>query len=177
MIGSATGRGALRAAAWVAGASLAALAATGAAPARAATPHVSAPSAILVQPDTRDVVYARRAGERRPMASTTKLMTALVALERLHLSDVLTVAPYSPAPAESVAGLRAGERMTTADLLRALLLPSANDAARTLAVGVSGSRGRFVSLMNRRARQLGLKDTHYANADRARRSRPALIRP
>jgi D-alanyl-D-alanine carboxypeptidase (penicillin-binding protein 5/6) len=131
--------------------------------AHAAPPAISAPEAILVEPQTQDVVYARRANTRRPIASTTKLMTALLTLERARLTDVFTAAPYSPSPAESLMGLRAGERLTVADLLRGLLIVSANDAAVTLAVDVAGSQRRFVALMNRRARQLGLKDTHYAN--------------
>lgn len=145
---------------------LAALAICGAgsAPAAATTPPtVHAPSAILVEPATGDVVYARNARDRRPVASTTKLMTALLTLERAHLGDVLMTTPYRAAPAESVLGLRAGERMTVADLLRGLLLASANDAAATLAARIGGSRAAFVRLMNRRARELGLRDTHYAN--------------
>jgi D-alanyl-D-alanine carboxypeptidase (penicillin-binding protein 5/6) len=124
---------------------------------------VSAPEAILVEPQTQDVVFARRAGMRRPIASTTKLMTALLTLEHARLTDVFTAAPYSPSPGESLMGLRAGERLTVADLLRGLLVVSANDAAVTLAVDVAGSKRRFVALMNRRARELGLNDTHYAN--------------
>lgn len=136
--------------------------ALGAAPAGAA-PRLTAASAFLVQPDTHDVVYARHEAERRPMASTTKMMTALVALDRFDLSDRLTVAPYAAQVGESVVGLRAGERMTFADLLRALLLASANDAAATIAVDAAGSEERFVEQMNRRARALGLRDTHFAN--------------
>src|SRR6478752_6603132 len=131
--------------------------------AHAAPPAITAPEAILVEPQTQDVVYARHAGMRRPMASTTKLMTALLTLEHTHLSDVFTAAPYSPAAGESLMGLRTGERLTVADLLRGLLIVSANDAAHTLAVDVAGSQKRFVRMMNRRARELGLHDTHYAN--------------
>jgi len=132
-------------------------------PAAAAPPRISARTAFLVQPDTRDVVYARGPGRTRPMASTAKLMTALLTLEHKKLGSMVTAAPYNAAPGESVAGLRAGERLTVADLLRALLLPSANDAALTLADAVGGSESAFVAQMNRRARQLGLRDTHYAN--------------
>src|SRR5262249_33338301 len=96
-----------------------------------AAPAISAPAAILIQPSTGDIVFQRRATQHRAIASTTKLMTALLTLERRRLSDKITVAPYAAAPAESVAGLRAGEQLTTADLLRALLLASANDAAAT----------------------------------------------
>ena len=90
-------------------------------------------------------------------------MTALLSLEGLALDDVLTIPPYDAGPAESVVGLRAGERMTVRDLLRALLLPSANDAAYALAIGLSGSVESFVDEMNARAKELGLKDTSYAN--------------
>jgi D-alanyl-D-alanine carboxypeptidase (penicillin-binding protein 5/6) len=131
--------------------------------AAAAPPEVRAPAAIVVEPATGDVVFRRDARSRRPIASTTKLMTALLTLERTKLGDVLTTTPYHPAPAESVIGLRVGERMTVADLLRGLLLASANDAAATLAARVGGSREAFVRLMNRRARELGLRDTRYAN--------------
>ena len=128
-----------------------------------APPRVQAPAAIVVESSTGDVAFERNASEKRPIASTTKLMTALLALEGIALDDVLTAPGYDPAPAESVIGLRAGERMSVRDLLRALLLPSANDAAMALAVGLSGSEESFVGEMNRRARELGLRDTHYAN--------------
>jgi D-alanyl-D-alanine carboxypeptidase (penicillin-binding protein 5/6) len=130
----------------------------------AAPPAIRAPAAILVEPATGDVVFQRQARRERPIASTTKLMTALVTLDRAKLSQVLTTVPYRALPAESVIGLRGGERMTVADLLRGLLLASANDAAATLAARVGGSNRGFVALMNRRARQLGLTHTHYANA-------------
>jgi serine-type D-Ala-D-Ala carboxypeptidase (penicillin-binding protein 5/6) len=133
-------------------------------PAAASTgPVVRAPAAILVEPATGDIVFQRKARDERPIASTTKLMTALLTLERMRLGRILTAVPYHAAPAESVIGLRAGERLTVADLMRGLLLASANDAAATLAARIGGSRARFVRLMNRRARALGLHDTHYAN--------------
>lgn len=124
---------------------------------------VSAPSAILVQPDTGDVVYARNAYQRRPMASTAKMMTALVAVENASLNRRFRVVNYPAQPAESLAGLRPGEQITNADLLKALMLASANDAAATLAVGVAGSNARFVRLMNRRAKKAGLRSTRFSN--------------
>ena len=130
----------------------------------AAAPAIRAPAAIVVEPATGDVVFQRQASRSRPVASTTKLMTALVTLEHAKLSQVLVTVPYRASPAESIIGLHAGERMTVADLLRGLLLASANDAAATLAARVGGSQSAFVALMNRRARQLGLTHTHYANA-------------
>ncbi len=142
------------------------LAAPGAALAQsdaARAPRPSAPAYILVEPATGDIVRARRADGRRAIASTTKLMTALVAAERLPLGRTITAVPYRAAPVESVLGQRAGERFTVRDQLRALLLASANDAAATLAVRAAGSRARFVRLMNAKARRLGLKDTRFAN--------------
>lgn len=132
-------------------------------PAAAAAPVVTAPSAILVQPQTGDVVHARAAARRRPIASATKLMTVLLALERRRLSDVMTTVPYAGAPAESVAGFRAGERVTTADLVRALLVASGNDAAATVARDIGGSTRGFVRLMNERARRAGLTRTRFVD--------------
>jgi len=134
-----------------------------AAPAGAAPPSITSAAAFVVEPETHDVIYARHPGARRPIASTTKLMTALVALDKLRLADTLTLPPYVPQAAESLAGLRAGERMTFADLMRAMLLPSANDAAHDVAVLSAGSVPAFVREMNARARALGLDDTHFAN--------------
>jgi D-alanyl-D-alanine carboxypeptidase (penicillin-binding protein 5/6) len=90
-------------------------------------------------------------------------MTALVALEELKLARRVRAVPYDAAPAESRIGLRTGERMSVADLLRALLLESANDAALTLAVRSSGSVEAFVRRMNATARELGLERTRFAN--------------
>jgi len=129
-------------------------------------PRPSAPAYILVEPATGDVVASRRADgrrARRAIASTTKLMTALVAVERLPLGRTIAAVRYRAAPVESVLGQRAGERFTVADQLRALLLASANDAAATLAVRAAGSRARFVRLMNAKAREVGLRDTRFAN--------------
>jgi D-alanyl-D-alanine carboxypeptidase (penicillin-binding protein 5/6) len=144
-----------------------ALAASLAHPPRAAAaakaPSIRAPAAILVEPATGDVVYQRNATQRRKIASTTKLMTALVTLEHASLDDVMTTIDYHGAPAESLAGFGKGERVTVRDLLRALLVTSANDAAATLAQRVAGSRARFVAMMNAKARELKLKDTHYDN--------------
>ena len=122
-----------------------------------------AKAAIVMESTTGDVLLAHNADQRRQIASTTKLMTVLVALERDDLDDVFSAADYDPAPAESQIGLRRGERMSVRDLLRATLLPSANDAAATLAVGTMGSTSRFVTQMNRRAVSLGLRDTHFAS--------------
>jgi D-alanyl-D-alanine carboxypeptidase (penicillin-binding protein 5/6) len=146
---------------------LAALAlAAAAVPARAAVPRPSLdrpPSAILIDASDGEVLLQKHPDQQRSIASTTKLMTALLALEHTRPSDVFTAPAYSPLPAESKIDLKAGERMSVEDLMEGLLLESANDAAVTIAQGVGGSRARFVDEMNRRAAQLGLTGTHYAN--------------
>jgi D-alanyl-D-alanine carboxypeptidase (penicillin-binding protein 5/6) len=91
-------------------------------------------------------------------------MTAVVVLEHAKLSDVVRVSPQAAGIGESTVYLRAGEELTVADLLRATLIPSANDAAEALAIHVGdGSVDRFVELMNEKAEQLGLSDTHFEN--------------
>ncbi len=131
--------------------------------AAAPPPDIAGSSAIVIESSSGDVTYAEDADVRRPIASATKLMTALVVLESARLNRIIRASDYQPAAVESQLGLRPREKMTVADLLRALLLASANDAAVTLAEGVGGSRARFVAAMNRRARELGLKQTHFAN--------------
>jgi len=126
-------------------------------------PDIEAEAAYLVEASTGDVILARDEDERRAIASTTKLMTALVAREALSLDRSLMSAGYDAAPIESQIGLQDGERLTVRDLLRALLLPSANDAAATLAEGVAGSEEAFVRRMNARASELGLRSTSFAN--------------
>lgn len=131
--------------------------------AAAAPPAVTAPAAAVIEASTGTVVYAKNGNEQRGMASTTKLMTALVALDRAPLTTVLTASPYQAQSAETRLGLQPGERMTVADLVRAMMLPSANDAAQTLALRLGGSVSEFVALMNARARAAGLTRTRFAN--------------
>jgi D-alanyl-D-alanine carboxypeptidase (penicillin-binding protein 5/6) len=126
-------------------------------------PGASGAAVIVVDARTGDTMHAVNAGRQRPIASATKLMTALLTLERADLDDVFPAAAYAASAVESKIGLEPGERMAVRDLLTALLLESANDAAVTLAAGVAGSREAFVREMNRRAVELGLRDTSYAN--------------
>ena len=142
------------------------IAAVAAAPAGAAEAPPAVPGArAAIVIDARDgtVMFAKHPDAERAIASTTKLMTALLALEQARPSDVFTAPAYNAMPAESRINLREGEQMTVHDLLEALLLESANDAAETLAEGVSGSREAFVEEMNARAADLGLEHTSYAN--------------
>jgi serine-type D-Ala-D-Ala carboxypeptidase (penicillin-binding protein 5/6) len=137
-----------------------------AAPAGAAESPPAVPGArAAIVIDARDgtVMFAKHPDAERAIASTTKLMTALLALEQAKPNDVFTAPDYNAMPAESRINLREGEQMTVHDLLEALLLESANDAAETLAEGVSGSREAFVDEMNDRAAELGLEHTSYAN--------------
>src|SRR4051794_19649313 len=146
-------------------AALAVLFATaGGAPVARATPPpaISAPAAIVIDARTGERLYAKGADDRRAIASTTKLMTAMVALTRTKPSRVFVMPPYPLTPGESKLGLATGERMTFHDLLRAMMLPSANDAAYDVAVNVGGSKDGFVRMMNQRARALGLSETHYS---------------
>ncbi|HET8823307.1 MAG TPA: hypothetical protein VFM57_17335, partial [Thermoleophilaceae bacterium] len=114
-------------------ASLAWLAAAAPATAQAPPAVPSADAAIVVDGRDGTVMFARKPDAERSIASTTKLMTALLALEQAELDEVFTAPAYSAAPAESRINLREGERMTVEDLLEALLLESANDAAVALA--------------------------------------------
>ncbi|MFA9272077.1 MAG: D-alanyl-D-alanine carboxypeptidase family protein, partial [Baekduiaceae bacterium] len=123
----------------LAAALLGAIAPPTAAAAQSDPPALTARSAIVIEASTGDVAYARRADERRQIASTTKMMTALVSRSDLSLGQTLRAAPYAALPVESKIDLRTGEPMRVADLLRALMLASANDAAVTLAVGSAGS--------------------------------------
>jgi len=149
------------AAALVTAALPAAAARASAAPAPPRVP--TADAAIVVDARDGTVMFAKRPDEERAIASTTKLMTALLALEEAEPDEVFSAPPYDAMPAESRINLREGERMTVQDLLEALLLESANDAAVDLAENISGSRGAFVDQMNDRAAELGLEHTSYAN--------------
>ncbi len=128
-----------------------------------AAPPIAAASWYLVGEDG-DVLARRDAARAHAIASITKLMTAIVVLEHARLDDVVRVSPLAADVGESTVYLRAGEELTVADLLRATLVPSANDAAEALALHVGGgSADRFVDLMNAKAAELGLRDTHFEN--------------
>lgn len=132
--------------------------------AQSAEPQIAAAAWYLVGED--GAVLARGDASRpRAMASITKLMTAVVALEQAQLRDVVRITPSAAGLGESTVYLRAGEELTVADLIRATLIPSANDAAQALALHVGdGSADRFVDLMNAKAEELGLSDTNFENA-------------
>ncbi len=126
-------------------------------------PSVEARAWSLIDARGGEVLTSHAAAERLPIASTTKLMTAYVALRELPLNRVVRAAPYEAIYGESLLGLRAGRRVSVGDLLHGLLMRSGNDSAHDLALAAAGSQPRFVAQMNRRAAALGLADTHYAN--------------
>jgi len=123
----------------------------------------NAAAAYLVRIDNHEIA-SHRANLRLPPASLTKIMTALLVLEHGQLQDTVTVSPRAAAETGTRLGLRAGERFRAADLLAATLLQSANDACHALAEHLADSERAFVTRMNRRAGELGLSDTHFANA-------------
>ena len=148
-------------------AALAILAPVISSPASASTPAppaLNARAAALVVESTGQTLYGAQQDAELPIASTTKLMTALITLEHVsHLGEMFAAPNYYASSVDSQIGLRPGERMSVHDLLLALMLPSADDAAEDLAYNVGrGSVARFVGMMNARARQLGLTHTHYS---------------
>jgi D-alanyl-D-alanine carboxypeptidase (penicillin-binding protein 5/6) len=126
-------------------------------------PGVTAAAAIVVDAGSGRVLWARRAHSHRPVASLTKLMTALLAERTGGLSRAFTITPAMTGEQGYTLGLRAGQRVTVRDMLAATLIASANDAADALAVRRSRSLTAFVGLMNREAHRLRLSDTHFSN--------------
>ncbi len=118
---------------------------------------------LLADGQTGEVLAERASNEPRAMASLTKMMTALVALESGDPDRVVTVAPAAVAVGESSAGLTRGERITMRDLVKGLMIGSGNDAAIAIAYAVAGSEAEFVVRMNEKARALGLTSTRFEN--------------
>ena len=124
---------------------------------------LSASAAAVISGDTGDILYSHNAGVRLPMASTTKIMTALLLLENCENLDKEIVTTKEMVTVEgSSMGLLAGDRVSFRALLYGMMLSSGNDAANTTAIAVAGSVEKFVSLMNKKAADLGLVDTHFA---------------
>jgi len=129
---------------------------------RAVAPDLYIPSGVLTTIDGR-TLWARDPESQRAMASTTKIMTAVVVLENANLDDVVAVDKRAARVGESSMGLVNGEKFTVRDLLKGVLIQSGNDAATLVAEHVGGSVDNFVEMMNAKAAALDLKDTHYAN--------------
>ncbi len=125
------------------------------------TLSVSAKSAILIDAQTGRVIYEKNAYEKRPMASTTKIMTTLLALEYGDLETYFTVDSEAIKVEGSSMGLCQGDMVRLIDLCYGMMLPSGNDAANATAVRIGGSIDNFVALMNDKAQAIGMKDTHF----------------
>lgn len=123
--------------------------------------QVSAKSSIVIDALSGDVIFEKNADERVPMASTTKIMTALIALEQENIDEEFTVDAEAIKVEGSSMGLQEGDRVTLRTLAYGMLLPSGNDAANAAACRISGSVESFVELMNSYAAELGLADTHF----------------
>ena len=145
---------------------VAAVALVSAGAARAAVPRADARAYYVVNASTGEVLASQAAHARLPIASITKLMTVLVALDRLKPDQIVTVTGQAAAVGESRIPLHAGQRVSVRDLLKGALIQSANNAADALAsAAAGGDTRRFVVWMNERARRLGLRDTHFARPD------------
>ena len=135
----------------------------GAAPSNIAAPALSASSAVLIDALTSDILIEKNAHSRMAMASTTKIMTALVAAENGELDRAVSVHPSATGVEGSSIYLFAGEKLTLRDLICAMLLESANDAAAAIAIEIGGSIEGFCAMMNEKAEELGLRDTNFKN--------------
>src|SRR6266436_1503254 len=132
-------------------------------PGRAAGPYITARAAVIMDARTGEVVWERNSTDPLPPASTTKVMTAILALESGRLDESFRVSEYAAETPPSGIHLRAGQRMRLKNLLYAVLLNSANDAAEVVAEGLAGSEEVFAARMTARARELGASTAHFAN--------------
>jgi len=127
------------------------------------TPHIKADAALFLDTINGDILYSKNAKERLPIASLTKIMTVLIALEHKNLDDKYLVSRQATEVEPDEMILLPGETLTLKDLLYGIFLVSANDAAEVLAEDTVSSRGEFLKLMNEKAIQLGMKDTKFVN--------------
>lgn len=123
--------------------------------------NINARSAIVMDFDTGRVLYEKNAYQKRPMASTTKVMTAIVALENGNLDDIVTVSRNAASIHGSLMHLNAGEKLTLRELMYGLLLCSGNDAAIAIAEHIGGSVDGFCEMMNKKAKEIGAVNTNF----------------
>ncbi len=131
---------------------------------------ITAPSAILLEPVSGQVLYEKNCDEQRPCASITKVMTLLLVMEaiengQLSLEETLTASEHAASMGGSDIWLKPGEEMSVDDLIKSTVIMSANDAAVVLAERVAGSESDFVAKMNRRAKELGMENTVFKNCN------------
>lgn len=135
---------------------------------RAAQPEIEAPSAVLIDAATGTVLYEKNDHERLAPASVTKVMTLLLVMEALDSGaiswdDMVTASDHASAKGGSQVYLESGEQMSMDEMLKSVVVSSANDCAAALAEHVAGSESAFVERMNARAQELGMNDTHFVN--------------
>lgn len=123
----------------------------------------TAKSAVMIDASSGAVLYSKNKDLKLGMASTTKIMTGILAIENGNMNDVYTVSPTGEWVEGSSIYLNPGEKITLETLVYGLLLKSGNDAALAIAIHIAGSEKAFVNMMNEKAQELGLKDTHFAN--------------
>ncbi len=126
--------------------------------------EIKSKAAVVLEASTGRILYGKNPDLRLPPASTTKLMTAMVVLDRANLSDTVTISEGAAGVSAVKANFRVGEKVTIETLLYAALVKSANDAAVALAEAVAGTEERFVKLMNEKVLALGMSDTRFINA-------------
>lgn len=126
-------------------------------------PNIDAQASVLMDADTGQILYSKNGNEKHFPASTTKVLTALVVLEKTNLTDIVTVGPNPPFAEGSSIGLKEGEKLTVEDLLTGLLLESGNDCAEALAEHVAGSTEAFAKMMNEKAKEIGCTDSNFEN--------------
>ncbi len=131
--------------------------------AHAAGPYVTARAAIIIDASSGEALWELNPDTPLPPASTTKILTAIIALESGRLDAMVPVSPEAAETAPSKIGLRPGDRMAVGDLLYAVLLNSANDAAAVVAEGLAGSETEFAVHMNAKARAIGARNSHFVN--------------
>lgn len=127
------------------------------------SPEISAQAALFLDTKNGEIFYSKNIHQKLPIASLVKVMTVLVALEHKSMNDTFIVSQHAAQMEPDKMLLIAGEKMTLKELLDGIFLISANDAAEVIAEDTVGSREEFIKLMNDKARQLGMKDTFYAN--------------
>lgn len=132
---------------------------------KASTPIISADAAVVMDVGTGELLFEKQGFKRRPPASTTKIMTAILGLEMGRPDEIVTVSPKAAAVGESTLHLDPGEKITLYELITGALLRSGNDACVAIAEQIAGTEERFVQIMNKKAAALGAFNTHFANTN------------